>query len=299
MPSEIEPFQEHRPLLFSIAYRMLGSASDAEDAVQDAWLRYSTGAGQADVRSPKAYLTTIVTRLCLDRLKSARAARETYIGPWLPEPVLTEGAPGPEQSTALAESLTLAFMVLLETLGPEERAVFLLREVFEHSYDEIAEMVGLSPANCRQIFHRAKARVAERRPRFRGAGDKKRQLVERFVAALRAGDAAALTGVLADDVGFWGDGGGKALAARRPLFGRANVVNLLVGIRRTAPAAGVPLDRIALDVVEVNYEPAMVVRVDGRIDSVYVCSVADGVIDGIRVVRNPDKLAYIARQLAS
>src|ERR1700750_1193992 len=144
-----ETFEQHRPLLFSIAYRMLGSASDAEDVVQDAWLRYAA-AQPADVRSPKAFLTTIVTRLCLDRLKSARAARETYVGPWLPEPLLTDTQPGPERSMALAESVTLAFMVLLETLTPEERAVFLLREVFEHDYADIAAMLETTPDNCRQ-----------------------------------------------------------------------------------------------------------------------------------------------------
>src|SRR5436190_3124338 len=160
----LDQFQAHRPLLFGVAYRMLGSASDAEDVVQDAWLRYSA-AQPADVRSPKAFLTTVVTRLCLDRLKSARAAREEYVGPWLPEPVVTDDQPGPERSVALAESVTLAFMVLLETLSPEERAVFLLREVFEHDYDQIAAMLDTTAANCRQLFHLAKEHIAERLPR--------------------------------------------------------------------------------------------------------------------------------------
>jgi RNA polymerase sigma-70 factor, ECF subfamily len=295
---DAEDFQTYRPLLFSIAYRMLGSASDAEDVVQDAWLRYSAAAPH-DLQSPKAYLTTIATRLCLDRLKSARVAREQYVGPWLPEPLLTEGAPGPERSTAVAESLTLAFMVLLETLSPEERAVFLLREVFEYSYSEIAGMLDQTPANCRQLFHRAKQRISERRPRFHPPDEEKRRLVGRFVEAMRAGDGAELTRVLAEDVGFWGDGGGKAIAARRPVMGRDRVVNLLLGIRRTAPALGVPLDKIAVDIVEVNGEPAMLIRVDGQIEAVYACSMANGVIDGIRAVRNPDKLTYINRQLGS
>jgi len=163
--AEIELFEAERPRLFAVAYRMLGSATDAEDVVQDAWLRYAN-ARQQDVRSPAAYLTTIVTRLCLDRLKSARAAREEYVGPWLPEPLVADQAPGPERSVALAESVTLAFMVLLETLSPEERAVFLLREVFEHDYDDIASMLDTSAANCRQLFHRARSRIAERRQRF-------------------------------------------------------------------------------------------------------------------------------------
>jgi len=292
----IELFQANRPLLFGVAYRMLGSASDAEDVVQDAWLRYAA-ARPSDLRSPKAYLTTIVTRLCLDRLKSARAAREQYVGPWLPEPVVTDAGRQPEQSAALAESVTLAFMVLLETLSPEERAVFLLREVFDHEYDEIAAMLDTTAANCRQLFHRAKARIADRRPRFRDSVEAKRPLVGRFASALRDGDAEALTSILAEDVGFWSDGGGKVLAARRPVFGRANVVNVLIGIRRTAPAAGVRLDAVSLDIVEVNGEPAMLLRVEGRLDAVYALTIADDVIGAIHIVRNPDKLRFLEEQL--
>ena len=221
-------FEAHRPRLFAVAYRMLGSASEAEDVVQDAWLRYAA-ADRDDLRSPEAFLTTIVTRLCLDRLKSARAAREEYIGPWLPEPIATDHRQQPEQSASLAESLTLAFLVLLETLSPEERAVFLLREVFEYSHAEIARMLNTTEANCRQLFHRARRRVAERRPRVDAKRADTRELVGRFVSAFRAGDTAALTSILAEDVGFWGDGGGKVVAARHPLFGREAVVNLLDG----------------------------------------------------------------------
>jgi RNA polymerase sigma-70 factor (ECF subfamily) len=295
--TEIEQFQTHRPALFAVAYRMLGSATDAEDVLQDAWLRFA-GARPADLRSVKAYLTTIVTRLCLDRLKSARATREEYVGPWLPEPVVTSDRPGPEGSLAQAESVTLAFMVLLETLSPEERAVFLLREVFDYEYDEIAQMLETSSANCRQLFHRAKGRIAERKPRFRGAMDEKRPLVERFVRAFSEGSEAGLRNVLAEDIGFWSDGGGKVLAARRPIFGRDQVVSLLLGFRRTAPAIGVPLESVALDIVEVNGEPAVLLRVAGRLDGVYVMAVEDGAITAIRVVRNPDKLTYIDHQLA-
>ena len=181
----LDRFEEQRPLLFAVAYRMLGSASDAEDVVQDAWLRYSA-AQPADVRSPKAFLTTVVTRLCLDRLKSARAAREEYIGPWLPEPVVTDDRPGPERSMALAESVTLAFMVLLETLSPEERAVFLLREVFEHDHADIAAMLDTTPANSRQLFHRARARIAEKRHCCSGRDGKDR------IARIRANTRASL-----------------------------------------------------------------------------------------------------------
>jgi len=295
---EVDLFQAHRRRLFAVAYRMLGSASDAEDVVQDAWLRYSA-ARPSELRSPQAYLTTIVTRLCLDRLKSARAAREEYVGPWLPEPVLTDDRSEPEQSVALAESVTLAFMVLLETLSPEERAVFLLREVFDHEYSDIAAMLDTTPANCRQLFHRAKTHLADRRPRFHESVEAKRPLVGRFVSALRDGDGDALASVLADDVGFWSDGGGKVLAARRPIFGRDNVVQVLVGIRRTAPSLGVLLEDVTMEVVEVNREPAFVLRVAGQIDSVYTLSIEDDSITGIRIVRNPDKLRFIDGQLRS
>jgi RNA polymerase sigma-70 factor (ECF subfamily) len=295
--TQIELFETHRPALFGVAYRMLASATDAEDVLQDAWLRFS-GASPEDVHSAKAYLTTIVTRLCLDRLKSARAKREEYVGPWLPEPIAT-GDRGPERSLALAESVTLAFMVLLETLTPEERAVFLLREVFDYEYAEIADMLDLSSANCRQLFHRAKGRLAERKPRFRADVDEKRPLVERFVRAFSEGSEEELTRVLAADVGFWSDGGGKVAAVRRPVFGREPVVNMLIGFRRTAPAAGIPLESVGLEIVNVNGEPAMLSRIAGRLDSVYTMTIEDAAITALRVVRNPDKLTYIERQLAA
>ena len=177
--TEIDLFQANRPALFAVAYRMLGSATDADDVLQDAWLRFSS-ARPSDLRSARAYLTTIVTRLCLDRLKSASATREAYVGTWLPEPVATDERRQPDESLALAESVTLAFMVLLETLSPEERAVFLLREVFDYEYDEIGGMLETTPANCRQLFHRAKGRLAERKPRFLSTVDEKRPLIDRF-----------------------------------------------------------------------------------------------------------------------
>lgn len=291
----VDPFETYRPKLFGVAYRMLGSASEAEDVVQDAWLRYSAATRDA-VRSPEAFLTTIVTRLCLDRLKSARATREEYVGPWLPEPVATDDS-GPEQSAALAESVSLAFMVLLETLTPEERAAYLLREIFDYEYDDIAGMLETTPANCRQLVHRAKGRIQERKPRFREEARQKRELVGRFLAALRDGDAEGLTRVLADDVGLWSDGGGKVSAARRPILGRAEVVHMLVGIRRTALRTGIPIDAVRLDVVDVNGEPAIAMRVAGRIDSIYTYEFDEGAIKALRIIRNPDKLAYISRQM--
>jgi len=295
---DVNEFERHRSHLFSLAYRMLGSASEAEDVVQDAWLR-AAEAKAGEIRSPRAYLMTVVTRLALDRLKSARVAREQYIGPWLPEPVLPDSSPEPEESMALAESLTLAFMVLLDTLSPEERAVFILREVLEYTHAEIADALNSTESNCRQLLHRAKERLRAGQPRSARSREQRRLLAERFVKAMRTGDGAELTRMLAEDVGLWGDGGGRVAAARRPVLGRDAVVNLLVGIRRTAAAAGYPLERISAEVVEVNYEPAMLVRIDGRVDSVYVCSIEDDVITGIRVVRNPDKLVYLAKQLSA
>ena len=286
-------FQAHRPLLFSIAYRMLGSASDAEDVVQDAWLRYRDA---PDVRSPRAFAATIVTRLCLDRLKAARTTREQYVGPWLPEPLLTSRQEGPDVTLQRSESVTLAFLVLLEALSPEERAVFILKEAFDYAHAEIARMLDLTEANCRQLFHRAKARLREGRPRLVGTPESRRAVADRFVAALTAGDAKGLTELLAQDVGLWSDGGGKVSAARRPLVGRDEVLNFLTGLHRVAVRTGL-YAQASLDIDEVNGEPAVLQRMGGRLDTVYVLSIMDGTVGGIRVVRNPDKLRYIDRQL--
>ena len=280
-------FKDDRARLFSIAYRMLGSASDAEDVLQDAWLRYS-GAEASSIRSPQAFATTIVTRLCLDRLKSARATREEYIGPWLPEPVLTSELESPAAKLERAESVTLAFLVLLEKLSPEERAVFLLKEIFEYDHSEVAGMLGTTVENSRQLLHRAKARLAEDRPRLTGTAQSRRTVAERFARAFSAGDGAGLTALLTTDVEVWSDGGGKASAARRPLIGR----------HRAARATGVVRD-VSLEIEDVNSEPALILRVGSRLESVFVCSVDGDAISGIRVVRNPDKLLRIDRRLAT
>jgi len=290
-------FTTDRPLLFSIAYRMLGSASDAEDILQDAWLRY----GRVDpstIRSPKAFATTIVTRLCLDRLKSARATREEYIGPWLPEPVLTSEIESPDTKLQRAESVTLAFLVLLEKLSPEERAVFLLKDIFDYDHAEIAEILDTTVDNSRQLLHRAKARITQGRPRLTGTAQSRRALAERFARAFSSGDAAELTALLARDVGMWSDGGGKASAARRPLMGRDQVLNFLVGLHRAAETAGLTRD-VSLRIEDVNSEPALILRVRQRLESIFVFSIDDDEISGIRVVRNPDKLARIDRRLST
>ena len=294
---EKDVFNTDRPLLFSIAYRMLGSASDAEDVLQDAWLRYS-GVDRPTIRSPRALATTIVTRLCLDRLKSARATREEYIGPWLPEPVLTSEVEGPDAMLQRSESVTLAFLVLLEKLSPEERAVFLLKEVFEYEHAEIAEMLGTTAENSRQLLHRAKARLAEGRPRLTGTTASRRAVAERFARAFSSGDASDLTTLLARDVGMWSDGGGKASAARRPLIGRDQVLNFLLGLHRTARTLDIAGD-VSLTIEDVNCEPALVLRIGQRLESLFVFSIDDETVSGIRVVRNPDKLARIDRQLTT
>jgi RNA polymerase sigma-70 factor, ECF subfamily len=289
-------FTTDRPLLFSIAYRMLGSASDAEDVLQDAWLRYR-GVDPSTIRTPKAFATTIVTRLCLDRLKSAQRTREDYVGPWLPEPVLTSEVEGPDTMLQRAESVTLAFLVLLEKLSPEERAVFLLKDIFEYEHAEIADILGTTVDNSRQLLHRAKARLAQGRPRLTGTMESRRAIAERFARAFSSGDGTELTALLAKEVGLWSDGGGKASAARRPLIGRDHVLNFLLGLHRIAQASSVRRD-VSLRIEDVNSEPALVVRVGPRLESIFVFSIDDGdTVSGIRVVRNPDKLARIDRQL--
>jgi RNA polymerase sigma-70 factor (ECF subfamily) len=296
-----DSFQSYRPLLFAIAYRMLGSASEADDVLQDAYLRYATA--QADgrpaaIRSLKAYLSTIVTRLCLDRLKAARGTREQYLGPWLPEPVLQEDAIDPEHDAERHESITMAFLLLLEALAPQERAVFLLREVFEYEYAEIAEVLGLSAANCRQIFHRAKQHIAERRPRFRPAPERQRELVARFLAATQRGDVQQLASVLAQDVSFIADGGGKVAAARQPVHGRELVIKLLIKLAENAPRAVHAAEHeLRLIAAEVNGEPAVLFWVRDRLDTVFSFALGDEQITAIHAVRNPDKLSYIQHQL--
>jgi RNA polymerase sigma-70 factor (ECF subfamily) len=231
-------------------------------------------------------------------LKSAHATREQYVGPWLPEPILTDAPANPEQLMARYESITMGFLVLLETLSPPERAVFLLREVFDYDYDTIASMLDTTAANCRQLLSRAKSRIAEGKPRATAdthAGpDAHKRLVEAFLGSLQRGDAGELATILADDVEWWADGGGKVAAAGRPLFGRESVLKLLLGIRRGAASLG---DALSTSVASINGEPAIVVRVGDRIDSVYVCSIAGSHIAAVHAVRNPDKLQYLKGQL--
>ena len=287
-------FQELRPYMFSIAYRMLGSATDAEDVIQDTYLRMHHAS--EDVRSPKAYLATIVTRLCLDRLKSARAAREEYPGPWLPEPILTRARAAPETAAERYEWVTLALLTLLESLSPVERAVFVLREVFDYEHSEIAGMLELSPANSRQIFHRAKERLGKTSPHEELPKPQEREVVDRFLLALEAGDAASAAGLLAENVVWASDGGGKALAAKVVLEGRNRVARLLEGLIRAEARIRVESE-VQLDRAEVNREPAILLWVDGRLDTVFVCSVVEDRIERVHALRNPDKLRYLEARL--
>src|SRR5882672_1483127 len=234
MESRAAVFASARPLLFSIAYRMLGSVMDAEDLVQDAYLRWQE-APETDVRSPRAYLTTIVTRLAINHLRAARTKRDTYVGPWLPEPLVTKDTP---DTVELAESLSMAFLVLLERLSPIERAVFLLHEVFDFEYAEIARMVDKTEANCRQLLARARKRVGAPSARFEADPAQAQRLTQRFTEASVAGDMDGLLAVLAEDITLWADGGGKAKgAALKPVYGAASVARFVLGIMdRVVPA---------------------------------------------------------------
>jgi RNA polymerase sigma-70 factor (ECF subfamily) len=284
-----ERFEQLRPYLFSVAYRMLGSATEAEDVLQDAWLRASAAPGET--RSDRAWLTTVVTRLCLDRLKSARASRERYTGIWLPEPVPTAGVSGPEETMLRHESITLAFLVILETLTPAERAAFLLREVFDYGYDEIAAILDASEAACRQWVHRAAERLRGWRSRFRPDPARQREIVQRFLSAVEKGDLAELHGVLSQDVVSMADGGGKAAAGLNALHGPEVVGKLFVGIWRRRTTA--PVD-YRLEWSEANGECALLAFVEGRLDTVFVFSTDSERITDIHVLRNPDKLAWFA-----
>jgi RNA polymerase sigma-70 factor (ECF subfamily) len=282
------PVTDLRPLLFSIAYRMVGSVSEAEDLVQEAFLRFQSVDEEA-VESPKAYLSAVTTRLAIDHLRSARVRRERYVGTWLPEPLLTDTAPGPAQVTETAESLSLAFLAVLERLSPVERAVFLLREVFDYGYDEIAEIVERTPDNCRQLFVRARRHVEAERPRFEPSREQHEELARRFLAATRDGDTDGLVEMLAEDVVLYGDGGGKVPAIRRPIHGPADVARILAAWSRIGRR-----DEMRLEPAMVNGQPGAVIRdTAGRVFSVLALDIAGGAVRSVRSIVNPEKLAHL------
>jgi RNA polymerase sigma-70 factor, ECF subfamily len=286
MTVQAEEFERNRSLLFSIAYRMLGSVAEAEDIVQEAYLRWRA-VSKEEVRSPKSYLSAMVTRLSINRLRSAQARREEYVGPWLPEPLLSDRVEEIAGPSELDESLSMAFLVLLESLNPVERAVFLLREVFDYDYEEISRIVGKSEANCRQIARRARSAVAARRPRFERSPEQKERLTRQFIKTCMSGDMEGLVGLLSEDVTLWSDGGGKAAAAPYPIHGRERVARSLLGVLRTVPPG------FSARPMRINGGPGVVGYVDGRPMSVVAFGVADGRLRGVYIVVNPDKLRAI------
>jgi RNA polymerase sigma-70 factor (ECF subfamily) len=285
-------FQQYRSYLFAIAYRMLGSVMDAEDMVQETFLRWQQVADQA-IDSPKAYLTAIITRLCIDYMRSARVQREAYIGPWLPEPLLIDQSTDTADTAALSESLSMAFLVLLETLTPTERATFLLREVFGYGYADIAQIVDKSEANCRQMVSRAKQHLQQGRPRFAVSTEQQQALTFQFLQTCFSGDLDSMVAMLAEDVTVWSDGGGKAVAATRPIHGAHKAAQFVLGLARKAPPNTTPQFSL------VNGDPGIIVYVDGLPAVVLILEIdrltAGGVpiIQAIRNIVNPDKLRRV------
>ena len=284
-----DAFLAHRNLLFTVAYELLGSAADAEDVLQETWLRW-VGVDLGAVHDQRAYLVRITTRQAQIRLRTLGRRKESYVGPWLPEPLLT--APDVAEDVELADSVSMAMLLVLETLTPAERAVFVLREVFDVAYGEIAEAVGKSPAAVRQIAHRARAHVAARRPRGVVSQAETRDALEAFQRAAETGDLQRLLSILAPDVVFLGDGGGVVQAVRTPVVGAGRVARLLaVGLSRIPAAA-------SLQPAQVNGYPALILRLNGEIDTVMVVRVDDGLITGLYAVRNPEKLSHMEQETA-
>ncbi|GAA3222570.1 RNA polymerase sigma-70 factor [Actinocorallia longicatena] len=285
-------FEDHRNYLFAVAYRILGSAADAEDAVQDAWISWSS-ADRSGVAEPRAYLVRIVTNLAVDRLRSGQRRRETYVGPWLPEPVLT--GPDIAESAERAESVSLAMLVVLERLTPLERAVFVLKDVFGVPHTEIAVAIDRSEATVRQLAHRARAHVEEHRPRFRASPQEKKAATDRFLAAATGGDINALMEVLAPDVTLWTDGGGKVRQALRPVVGAERVAPWLTGVA-SRPYEGVAIEDMVFTTVELNGGPALFVSSPaGPLATLSVDLDADGRVTTVHNIANPDKLAPLAK----
>jgi RNA polymerase sigma-70 factor, ECF subfamily len=281
---DVTAFEEWRPLLFGIAYRMLGSAADAEDMVQEACLRWLQRRDR-EVESVRAYLVTIVTRLCIDHLSSARVTRAAYVGPWLPEPIVTDAS-----DLEQADTLSMAFLVLLEELTPPERAAYLLHDIFGYRFDEIAQLMGRTPAGCRQLASRSRQRIGDRRQRFDADLRHGRALTRQFVAACGTGDLEGLLALLADDVVVWTDGGGRVRAAMRPVLGSHRSSRFLLNVAKKTH--GVPRETM------LNGQPAMVFIDDGRAVVALVLDIVEAKIVGVRVVMNPEKLERLSGELA-
>jgi RNA polymerase sigma-70 factor (ECF subfamily) len=281
-------FAEERPKLFGVAYRMLGSVADAEDIVQETYLRWQevVDVGTA-IDSPSAYLTTMVSRRCLDELRSARRRREEYVGEWLPEPLLTDDRLDPAQQTELVDSLSTAFLVVLEALSPGERAAFLLHDVFGYEYPELARILGRAEPACRQLVTRARRRVSERRPRFEVSPEEHTRLLNEFMHASAAGDLDGLVGMLADDAVLRADGGGIVTAARNPIVGADRVARWMLGVIQKAPPG------LTSTIETVNGLPGVVMRLDGALYGVASIEILDGRIQGIYIQVNPEKLSAV------
>jgi RNA polymerase sigma-70 factor (ECF subfamily) len=286
-PGRLATFEQYRGLLFSIAYRMLGSVADAEDMLQETFIRWQQTSSD-EIRSPRAFLVTIVTRLCINHLESARVRREQYVGEWLPEPLVSDPKSDPSHVLRVDESLSMAFLVLLERLTSIERAVFLLREIFEYEYSEIATILGQSEANCRQILRRARQHVSEARPRFRASSEERSNLLERFLRATSQGDIDGLVDLLASDVVLHSDGGGKALAVPNLIFGADRVARGILGsLEKLVPRN--LLTRTAL----INGQPGIVSYLNGKPYSVLTLDTSEERIRAIYVLTNPEKLAHL------
>lgn len=286
MPAVDDEFGQHRPGLARLAYRMLGSLADADDVVQEAYLRW-TREDRSAVKSPRSYLYSVVTRLCIDHRRAVDARKESYVGPWLPEPVVEPESADPAGRLEAAESVSLALLVVLESLSPVERAAYLLRRVFDYGYDEVAAILGKSEPNCRQLVRRAEEHVRERRPRFDPAPGEAERLTGEFLQACATGDLDGLVRILAADAVLYSDSGGKVSAARVPIAGAERVARFLLGVSKKTPP-GTEVRR-----VRVNGRPGVVVLEAGRVADVITLDVADGRVTACFVVRNPDKLARV------
>jgi len=287
VPDRLEVFHQHRRRLFAIAYRMLGSASDAEDMLQETFIRWQQSSA-VEIESPEAFLVTIISRLCLNHLQSARVKREEYFGQWLPEPVVTGPGGDPHLTSEMDDSVSMAFLVLLERLTPLERAVFLLREAFEYEYAEIARILEQSESNCRQLLRRARQHLKQGRPRFESSPKQQKELLQRFVQASSRGEMEGLLALFSKEIVLYADGGGKATAVPNPIFGVENVIRFLVGARRKLLPAD--LDR---QVKQINGAPGVLSYWQGRPHSVLSLDIADGRIRQIFIVSNPDKLSRL------
>jgi RNA polymerase sigma-70 factor, ECF subfamily len=280
-------FEEHRPALARLAYRMLASLADVDDVLQEAYLRW-TRENRDDVKSPQRYLYSVVTRLCIDQRQSIETRKKTYIGPWLPEPVVETGEIGPGERLETAESVSLAFLLVLETLSPVERAAYLLRRVFDYGYDEIGGILGKSEPNCRQLVSRADERIRERRPRFDPDPAQAERLTEAFLRVCGTGDLEGLVQILASDAVFYSDGGGKVAAALAPIRGADRIARLFIGLMKKAPAD------LEIRRVRVNGRPGFMTLMGGQLRHVMMVDVVDGRIVTCFSISNPDKLARVA-----